>query len=93
MGLWIWCGNENPVFTIGWKKFADTKKGAAGQVDRESHVDGFFDMEGVVHHEFLCQGQTVNESLVLSWSAETSKRKCQEKNTSVVEKQLLVLPT
>jgi hypothetical protein len=31
--------------------------------------------------------------LVLSWSAETSKRKCWEKNTSVVEKQLLVPPS
>jgi hypothetical protein len=26
----------------------------------ESHVDGFFDIEGVVHHEFLCLGQEVN---------------------------------
>jgi hypothetical protein len=24
------------------KKFAETEKGAAGQVERESHVDGFF---------------------------------------------------
>jgi hypothetical protein len=36
------------------------KKGVAGQVKRESHVDGFFDIEGVVHHEFLHQGQTMN---------------------------------
>jgi hypothetical protein len=28
--------------------------------ERESHVDGLFDTSGVVHHEFLCQGQTVN---------------------------------
>jgi hypothetical protein len=26
---------------MGCKKFAETKKGAAGQVERESHVDGF----------------------------------------------------
>jgi hypothetical protein len=45
---------------VGWKKFADIEKGMAGQVKRESHVDGFFDIEGVVCHEFLCQGQTVN---------------------------------
>jgi hypothetical protein len=61
MGLWISCGNENAVFTMGWKKFAETEKGVAGQVECESHVDGFFfDIEGAVHHEFLCQGQTVN---------------------------------
>jgi hypothetical protein len=28
--------------------------------ERESHVDGFFDINGVMHHEFLHQGQTVN---------------------------------
>jgi hypothetical protein len=57
MGLWVQCGNENAVFTLGWKEFSETKKGVAGQVECESHVDGFFfDIEGVVHHEFLCQG-------------------------------------
>jgi hypothetical protein len=43
-----------------WKKFTQTEKGAMGQVERESHVNGFFDIECVVHHESLCQGQTVN---------------------------------
>jgi hypothetical protein len=60
MGLWIRYGNENAVFTVGWKKFAETKKGAAAQVESESDVGWFFDIEGVVHHEFLRQGQTVN---------------------------------
>jgi hypothetical protein len=46
---------------MGWKKFVKTEKGAAGQVECESHVDGFFDIEGDVHHEFLCQEQTVNQ--------------------------------
>jgi hypothetical protein len=32
----------------------------AGQVERESHVDSFFNIEGVVHHEFLCERQTMN---------------------------------
>jgi hypothetical protein len=30
MGLWIQCGNQNAFFTIGWKKFTDTEKGAPG---------------------------------------------------------------
>lgn len=30
----------------------------------------FFDISGLVHHEFLCQGQT--DLLVMSGSAETS---------------------
>jgi hypothetical protein len=46
---------------MGWKKFLETKKGTAGQVKRESHDDGFFFViKGVVHHEFLHQGQTLN---------------------------------
>jgi hypothetical protein len=46
---------------MGWKTFAETEKGAAGQVQCESHVEGFFFYnEGVIHHEFLCAGQTVN---------------------------------
>jgi hypothetical protein len=28
---------------MGWKKFAETKKGMEGQVKHEHHVDGFFD--------------------------------------------------
>jgi hypothetical protein len=39
------------------EKCDETDKGAAGQVERESHVDGFFDIKGVVHHEFLHQGK------------------------------------
>jgi hypothetical protein len=34
------------------QKFAETEKGAAGQVESESHVDGFL-IVGVVHHESL----------------------------------------
>jgi hypothetical protein len=45
---------------MGWKKFAETEKSAAGQVERESHIDGFLVIEGAVHHEFLRQEQTVN---------------------------------
>jgi hypothetical protein len=38
MDLWIRCGNEN---TMGWKKFSKIEKCAAGQVEHESHGDGF----------------------------------------------------
>jgi hypothetical protein len=46
-----------------------------------------FDIDGVGHHKFLRQGKTINRWL-LSRNAETSKRKCQEKKTSVADKQL-----
>jgi hypothetical protein len=45
---------------MSWEKFAETKKGAACQVKHKSHVDGFLNIKGVVHHELLHQVQTVN---------------------------------
>jgi hypothetical protein len=45
---------------MGWKKFSETRKGTAGQVECESHADSFVDIKGVVHHEFLHQGQTIH---------------------------------
>jgi hypothetical protein len=38
MGLWIRCGKENAVFKMGWKKFAEAKKGTVGQVKSEIHI-------------------------------------------------------
>jgi hypothetical protein len=64
----------------------------AGQVKRKSHVDGF-----LLTSRVLCIMNSYiranSESLVLSRSAEMSKRKCQEKKTLVLEKQLLVPPS
>jgi hypothetical protein len=56
MGLWIRSGNKNAVFTMGWKKFTETEKVTVGQVELESHIDGFL----FVHHEFICKGKTMN---------------------------------
>jgi hypothetical protein len=73
---------------MGWKKCTKTEKGMAGQVEHESHADGFFYIESVVRYEFLHQGQTVN-----CWYYLEVLRKCHEKKTSVVGKQLLVHPS
>jgi hypothetical protein len=48
----------------------------------------FFYIEGVVHHEFLHQGHTVDQWYYLEV---LECLKCQEKKTSVVEKQLWFL--
>jgi hypothetical protein len=37
------CSPQNEL-----EKFAEAEKGVAGQFERESHVDGLFDIEGVV---------------------------------------------
>jgi hypothetical protein len=60
MGLWHDVETKMQ-FHNGLEKIRrDWKK--ARRVERESHVDVFFslDIEGVMHHEFLRQGQTVN---------------------------------
>jgi hypothetical protein len=63
---------------MGWEKFAETEKGATRQVERESHVDGFFYIKGVVHQEFLHQGKKVNSCyylIVLKRIRENVRRK------------------
>jgi hypothetical protein len=65
-----WVGKNSPRL----------KNEGAGQVECESHIDGvfFFGIEGVVHREFLCQGQTVNSWYyleVLKHLSENVKRK------------------
>jgi hypothetical protein len=56
---------------MSWKKFAEAKIGVAGQVECENHVDGFSYIQGLVHHEFLCQGQTVNSWYYLKMPTQT----------------------
>jgi hypothetical protein len=51
MGLWIWCVSKNTVFTMGWKKLAETEKGTVGQVKSASNAKSVFKIEGVVHHD------------------------------------------
>jgi hypothetical protein len=59
MDLWICCGNENAVFTMGWKNLPRLKK--EQQVRSNVNVSlAVFSDEGVVYHEFLYQGQTAN---------------------------------
>jgi hypothetical protein len=60
MGLWIWCGNKHAVFTIGWKFAKDQKRHGRSSQMWKSCWQFFFDIKGVVHYEFLHQGQTVN---------------------------------
>lgn len=45
---------------MGWEKFANVENSTAGHVECESCIDSFFDMKGVVRHEFLPDGQTLN---------------------------------
>ena len=66
MGVRVRCRNESPIITVGVKNVAANKKKAC-QV--RSHVKVmltvFFDSMGVVNHEFLPQGRTVNKEYYL----------------------------
>jgi transposase len=77
MGLWIRCGNENTVFTWVGKDSPRPKKERRVR-SNVSHFDGFF-----LTSRMLCIMNSYvranSESLVLSRSAETSKRICQDK--------------
>jgi hypothetical protein len=85
--MWKWkCSLHNWL-----EKFAETEKCAAGQGERQSHVDGFFLYRGCCL-AWILTSEANSESLVLSRSAEASKRR-QQKRTPVVGKQLLGPPT
>jgi hypothetical protein len=64
----------------------------AGQVEHEDHADGFF-WNWRCCASWILTSRVNSESLVLSQIAETPKRNCKEKKTSVVEKQLLGPPS
>jgi hypothetical protein len=59
MGLWIRRGNENAVFTIGWKKFTETDKIRQVRLNVKVMLTVFL-RHGAVHHEFLILGKTAN---------------------------------
>jgi hypothetical protein len=71
----------------GLKNFAVTKNGTVGQVERESHVSFFWHPRVLYNINSYIRGRYY---ILVSQSAETFMRKCQQKKTSVVEKQLLV---
>ena len=65
MGVRVRCRNESPVITVGVKNVAETKKARQERSNVKVMLTVFFDSEGVVHYEFLPQGQTVNKEYYL----------------------------
>jgi hypothetical protein len=61
------------VFIAGWKKYAETEKGAAGQAECESLVDGFFTSSVLCIMNSYVRGAN-SESLVFARSTEMSRR-------------------
>jgi len=47
------------------EKFAETEKITEKQIKNQSHVDGFFDCDGIVHHEFTPEGKIVNATFYM----------------------------
>ena len=42
-----------------------TKEGAPGAKQNKGHVTGVFDSEGIIHHEYAPNGQTINKEFYL----------------------------
>ena len=55
-------------------RFATTKKGADVEIEGQGHADRFFDFKGLVHHEFVPEGQTVNQHFYQQVLARLSDR-------------------
>jgi len=59
---------------VGFKNVAATEQITPSAFTRQGDADGIFlDFEGVVHHEFLPQGRTVNKEYYL----EVMQRLCE----------------
>jgi hypothetical protein len=43
------------------KNISQTEKSAPSSIERQGHVECFFDYEGGVYHTFVPRGQTVNK--------------------------------
>ena len=60
LGLRVWSGNKANVLPVEHIIISLAKESAAGEVQYQDHVV-FFDIDGLVHHEFIPTGQTVNK--------------------------------
>jgi hypothetical protein len=80
--MWKWkCSLHS-----GLEKIAKTEKGAAGQVERESHGGFFTSRVLCVMNSYIRGKQWIADIISKCWNVK-------EKKTSVVEKQLLVPPS
>jgi hypothetical protein len=62
MGLRIRSGNEMTIFALEFARASKTEESASGAFQSESHANWvFFDMEGIVHYEYVPENQTVNQ--------------------------------
>jgi len=50
---------------VGGKILATTKKSTSDSLKWEGYVDSLFDWKGIVHHEFVPRGETVNKGFCL----------------------------
>jgi hypothetical protein len=61
------------IFAVGLKTVTQTRKSTASLVHVKVRLC-FFDCEGVIHHEFLPCGQTVNKKLLFEGDEKAERR-------------------
>ena len=62
MGLRLWRGNKGPAFTVDEQNIPQTQKSSPSSIQNQGAAHSFFDTSGVVHHEYLPEGSTVNQT-------------------------------
>ena len=60
MGVWLWPSDKAAVIAVEVAKFTMAEKSATSLQQCQVHVDRFFDIQGIVHKEFVPPGQTIN---------------------------------
>ena len=63
--LWVWHALQTSSEWMAFNQWAATKKTTSFSVKKKVMLTVFMDYRGVVHHEFLAEGQTVNKEYYL----------------------------
>jgi DNA-directed RNA polymerase subunit H (RpoH/RPB5) len=61
MGLRVRFGNETSVFVVEVTRVSKTEESVLGASQSESNADCFFDTKGLVHCEYVPEGETVDQ--------------------------------
>ena len=63
MSVWLWRENKGPIFTVDEQNIPQTQKSSPSSIQNQGAAHRFFfDASGVVHHEYLPEGSSVNQT-------------------------------
>ena len=62
MSLCLWRENKGPIFTVDEQNIPQTQKSSPSSIQNQGAAHSFFYASGVVHHEYLPEGSTMNQT-------------------------------